>query len=755
MLAALRRRRHAVRTLALLTAVTLGACRDASTATDSTVSLARRPGTTSSIVVTVDGLPTGTPANIQVTGGGGYAQTVTGSTTLGGLANGSYTFTASGVTANGVVHAPTPLTQTVGVSKGSTGRATITYAVAPTTGALSLTVSVPNGAPAAVTVTGPGGFSQTVTASTSIPTLAPGSYIIAAASVTSSSIVYAPTPASQTVAVTAGATTSAAVTYAPGGIVPGTDLNLQIVGMSLVQSVQKLDNSVPLVTGRNGVLRVYAVANGANSALPAMRVRLFQNGALVSTLSAAASGAGVPASLNEGSAAASWNVSVPGALMQPGLSVLADVDPDNVVAESNDGDNSFPITGQPLPMTIRNVRPFNLRFVPVTQSVTGATGAISAASAPTLLTDTRDILPIGTVNVDIRTAYTTSAVMQSGGAGWEVVLNELQALRASDGASNTYYGVLQMNYTSGVVGMGYIGAPIAIGSDYPSYASSTLAHELGHNFGRYHAPCGGVSGADTNFPYAGGQIGVFGFNVRTGTVIPSSTADLMGYCNPSWISDYNYTAMMNYRGYTTTAAATIGADVAGATVRGASPTEGLLVWGRVDASGIITLEPATRITAPTQLPAQGGDYTLTASDETGRTVYSASFTPVAVAEDAPNAGAHFAFVIPMSATAHDQLARLTVSGRGRSAERRSAQSEASRVAAAGSPDITSESSERARVKWNAAEFPMVVVRDADSGEILSFARGGNAAVATRKANLELTYSDGVRSAKARVRVRGR
>jgi hypothetical protein len=50
--------------------------------------------------------------------------------------------------------------------------------------------------------------------------------------------------------------------------------------------------------------------------------------------------------------------------------------------------------------------------------------------------------------------------------------------------------------------------------------------------------------------------------------------------------------------------------------------------------------------------------------------------------------------------------------------------------------------------WDAAAHPMVMVRDPETGEVLSFARGGQAEIATPRTELEVTQSDGVSSGKA-------
>ena len=97
-----------------------------------------------------------------------------------------------------------------------------------------------------------------------------------------------------------------------------------------------------------------------------------------------------------------------------------------------------------------------------------------------------------TVDVSVGAQMVSSATnLTSTGTGWGRVLNELQAKRAADGVTDRYYfGLVNVSYTSGVAGLGFVRTPEAIGWDLSS-ADQVLAHEEGHNFGRQHSPCGG------------------------------------------------------------------------------------------------------------------------------------------------------------------------------------------------------------------------------------------------------------------------
>jgi N-acetylneuraminic acid mutarotase len=88
-----------------------------------------------------------------------------------------------------------------------------------TTGSLQLTVSgLPDAADAAITVTGPAGYSRVVATTTTLSALVPGSYSIAALNVFAANATYGPAQASQTVNVVA--TTIAAAASVPYEVLP-------------------------------------------------------------------------------------------------------------------------------------------------------------------------------------------------------------------------------------------------------------------------------------------------------------------------------------------------------------------------------------------------------------------------------------------------------------------------------------------------------------------------------------------------------
>ena len=417
---------------------------------------------------------------------------------------------------------------------------------------------------------------------------------------------YAPSPTAATLAVAADAAPAAATVVYARAPQASTTLDLSIGAMYLTQSTQTLAGAVPLVQNRDGYLRVFVLANQANSVTPAVRVRFYVNGALQGspTIIAAPSHA-VPTSIAEGTLASSWNMSVPGSMIKPGLSILANVDPTQAIAEARRDNNSFPASGTPLALTVKNLSTFYLRFVPVRQSVNDLTGVVSSANKDALLTQTLKIHPISSYSADVHATYTTNALALTGSNGngaWSAVLGEILALRTAEGSQRNYFGIVKTSYQSGIAGISYIGAGASVGWD-GSGEVDVVAHELGHSWGRSHAPCGINGSTDPSFPYPAGNIGVYGFNVATKTLYPPATADVMSYCHPQWISDYTYKGVYNFRVGHPTAADVVSADL--------QPC--IIVWGHI-ADGTVVLEPSFEALTHPSLPERGGAYALRALD---------------------------------------------------------------------------------------------------------------------------------------------
>ena len=546
-----------------------------------------------------------------------------------------------------------------------------------------------------------------------------------------------PSPAAATLAVAAGADpVSATVVYSK----TLSTLDLTIGAMYLTQSTQTLTGAVPLVQNRDGYLRVFVVANQANSAAPQVRVRYYVNGSQQgSSVTIAAPSHSVPTSVNQSALANSWNVAVPGSMIKPGLSILADVDPSHAVAESQRGNNSFPVSGTPQALVVKNLSTFYIRFVPVKQSVNGLTGNVSTSNKDALLLETVKIHPISGYGADVHAIYTTSAAALTGGnsnGAWEAILGEMQALRAAEGSPRNYFGIVKTSYNGGIAGISYIGGNASLGYDGSS-ETEIISHELGHAWGRSHAPCGINGNTDPNYPYPFGNIGVYGMDVSTTTLYPPSTAEVMSYCHPQWISDYTYTGVYNWRVGHPSAPDFVHADL--------QPC--IIVWGRI-VDGRVVLEPSFQVLTHPSLPAQSGAYALRALDASGAQLFALSFDGDSVA-DAPGAGRSFAYAIPITRAAKP-IASLVLAGPRGSARRDAAVVASSGVAGAQAlVDARTVSARRvgsgAAITWNAERYPLVVVRDAKTGEILSFARGGSTTVETSASDLELTLSDGVAS----------
>jgi hypothetical protein len=518
-------------------------------------------------------------------------------------------------------------------------------------------------------------------------------------------------------------------------------LELVVDGAYLTQGVHRTDGSHLLVAGRDALLRVFVRGDQLNFFRPRVRVQLFQNGAPDQTLEMTATGDSVPLQRREEALASSWNVRIPGASVRPGMSLVVEADPAGTVPRRGASRTRFPAAGALMP-DVRTVPKFWMRLVPIRQAVHGTTGRVTEANKAQYIQDLLGMHPIADYDVDVRAPFTTS-FSSATGDGWSGIISEIRALRLADASSRYYYGLLTAAQGSGIAGLGYLGFPVAIGYDDLPGSANTLAHELGHNFGRPHTTCTGTeSGVDPAYPHAGGSIGAWGYDPFTQVLkSPATERDLMSYCRPRWASDYTFNAVLAFR-------RSGDGGTRGDAAPDAPAEPSLLVWGRLGENAA-TVEPAFEVTTQPVLPSRPGPYTLRGLDAAGNVLFSYPFDASGLGEESIRQR-HFAFAIPARLAQVERLAALRVTGPGVAAERRRASGAGLRPAAPRA--LGRRSGRRVELQWPADRLPVAMVRDARTGQVLGFARGGRAALETQSGELDVTFSDGVRSVRAAVEV---
>ena len=422
----------------------------------------------------------------------------------------------------------------------------------------------------------------------------------------------------------------------------------------LTQVVQSREFPVPLVAGEPALLRVFVTAERVtNAGLPPVRATFYRDGAMIHEADIPAKSDPIPAAIDESSLSKSVNAEIPGWVIQPGLEVVIEPDPDGTLDPALGVAGRIPATGR-MAVDVHAVPVFELTLVPFLweESPDASILEITAAMAGDpegheLLEDTRLLLPVAAMDVKAHESVATST--NNGFA----IMEQTEMIRVAEGGRGHYLGVM-----AGPTGPGsLLGVAYDIGSwsSFSVLDSETIAHEFGHNRNLYHAPCGGAGGPDRYYPYGSGNIGAWGYDSRTGDLVPPDQPDLMSYCDPYWISDYQFTNALRYRLETESGSIL----VAAAAPPPAASGRALLLWGGLDGEGGPYLRPAFFIDAPPTLPAAGGAYSLTGRDPGGAELFSLSFA-MAEYTDAEDDRAGFSFALPVTWT--EELASITLQG---------------------------------------------------------------------------------------------
>jgi hypothetical protein len=229
-------------------------------------------------------------------------------------------------------------------------------------------------------------------------------------------------------------------------------------------------------------------------------------------------------------------------------------------ASGTAGQARFPSSGT-IDMGVRKTGGLKIKVIPLKYG-TLVPDTSDTAMAP-YLAEMMAFYPITDLTFSVGDTLTVTSVDD-----WSGMLDQVRAKRSADkpAADVYYFGMIKpaadlRTYckSSCITGIGYVvtsatgstagSSRAAMGIAFGDSASTeTMAHELGHNHGRNHVNCstaGTITGIDTKYPYSTKTTGVWGYDSRSQALLdPAKYVDLMSYCTPVWISDYNYSALV-------------------------------------------------------------------------------------------------------------------------------------------------------------------------------------------------------------------
>lgn len=560
----------------------------------------------------------------------------------------------------------------------------------------------------------------------------------------------------------------------PFTVLPKAAPALRLASALITQAVQSQDGSVPLVAGRAGLLRVFVLADTGNMAVPVVRATLRDaRGEIVLRRIVAGWIPGVPTEIDEDNLESSWNLAIPGELIQPGLTLQAEL----LATEAGE-----PLAAiGPREVPVLEVPTLGITLVPVRWG--GAVGNVDqdGRRLEDWLRLVRKLYPVGAIDARVGPELDAS---QAEGTAAEVlgkVVEALEARRLRDDPGNTrfYYGVVKLpaedEQALGLTRSG--GRPghlnrTAAGWDGSDPATGgtcfhTFAHELGHCFARSHTPAGSPANIDPHYPQPDGRLDAAGLDVQLLQPKPrDACTDIMGYGvrEGQWVSAYTWKGVLAYLRLDPMAHPDLaGADgtgtpfppEAGAPVETKEPApaqSSLLVAGTIE-HGQVRWHPVFELPGPAPRPG-AGDYRLRFLDRAGRSLLELPFEAPPVADLPGDRQARaFSLLVPLSADLRKRLANIEIlHGSKRLAitpawgpagvplppRRRPAPGGRQRDPV----EVVSYRPGTASLRWEPREHPALLVRDPRDGAIIARVEGGRAEVHTDAPELEFIRSDG-------------
>lgn len=433
---------------------------------------------------------------------------------------------------------------------------------------------------------------------------------------------------------------------APAGDVYPTHIELN-------QSSQTDSNTVTLIESKKTFARVYVATDSpADSKGITVKITARRGGVGLGFVTIGPQD--VLATYSREQKFSSFNVQLPDAWTMGTVNLFATADSADVMKETNEGNNLLMQT-----FVFNKVPALQVVIVPIKYTHTGPTrpGLYQDGAPTSFINDWADrAFPMPDVVITRRDGYYNFTGNLENQAEWSPLLDAMYDLKINDGyppdTPVVYYGLIPTEnaggtwFYSGVAGLGWVSTGTnvwreAIGLNLGANddTSTIMAHEIGHNLGRRHSPCGNPSGVDPLYPYANADIGQIGVEIMPGTVdlkLPGDYSDLMAYCWPQWVSDYTYEGLRADQ-----------VAKGGPVLR--LPEESLSIKVNLDSQDNPTFDKVTALSAVTSPAPANSEYALQLLDGVGKVIAT---YPAAVRE-AEDYGIHIRAiyaVVPMPDT---------------------------------------------------------------------------------------------------------
>lgn len=478
-------------------------------------------------------------------------------------------------------------------------------------------------------------------------------------------------------------------------------IDVAVTAVEITQSVQKSDNSVPLVADRQTVVRVFAqtmvgsAPDGVVVSLSGMRGSV-PLGTIESTPGI------VPVIANRDDFGSSFNFLLPNSWTSGNVTLVAVVDAAETVHELDETNNALTKA-----VSFNVVPDLQVKIVPINYTHTGATapGYYPGEAVDHISDWILRAYPVDNVVISFHSAYDFTGDLE-GYDSWSQLLNEMHQLKVTENAASSvvYYAYVptrtsggQRWFYSGIAGIGYVGWRASVGLDLGANDStgSLAGHEIGHNLGRYHAPCGGVANPDPNYPYSSGSIGEYGLDVPHVVFFkPGETYDLMSYCGPEWLSDYTYKGLYD--------------DQRAQSLLVMPPVQQSMMLGAVlTVDGLATMQPVYVFDAVPTAPGEG-EYAFVLRDAAGNIISAYPAILSEAAEDGVSVRTVHA-VVPIDDDM--PIAAVQLWQNGRSLATRALQPNTTRTAL----QLT-QTAQIVTLQWGVPDVPALVRYTPDAGQ---------------------------------------